>query len=469
MIRRQPSLITLAGEETVSFLLPSKDGSFTTLASLPLEGFLEGSTEAGDLPRSVLQSANQLLVVPDYWIGVRFHEFKARKKSVIAAFIERKLKLEQPALTEAGEFYNYAVVHGQDGSQQLYAFYIQEAVAYRLYRRLEGLGISPLRITTPALVWQAKLTDMAEGFASQGIGFIHLGEADCFLYFFFMGQFLFSRNIQLPDTAGDASQTYNLLNYEINQSFYLYSQKTKNPVDALYVLAPDPAAADQLTALLGREVQGLPPLPPAAGIPDEALALPPCRPFTALDLTRRGEHYISYQPLKNELSWRPVQWVGIAVGLFLAALLTVECGYLHLWSESVGRQMLELNATTAEPPELLLQDISLALDETIRELARPAGSATLLQTLLAMPAGVSLKTISLDVSGRPFLKIDALVDADNPDAFKAKLTLFLNQLNQGFNLKSHPLREKDVSILLDRSESDPRKPVYQINFGFEIS
>ena len=110
MIRRQPVLITLVSEETVCFLKLSTDGCFQTLASLPLADFLEGGEEAADLPKAVLQSVNRLLVLPDYWMGSRFDEFQARKTSVITAFIERKLKLEQPTLTQAGDFYHYAVV-----------------------------------------------------------------------------------------------------------------------------------------------------------------------------------------------------------------------------------------------------------------------------------------------------------------------------------------------------------------------
>lgn len=469
MIRRQPSLITIATEETISFLMLSADGRFQSPASLSLADFLEESTRPVSLPKTALQSVNRLLVVPDYWMGNRFHEFQARKKSVITAFIERKLKLEQPALTEAVDFYHYTVVQDQDHRQQLYTFFLQEEIAYRLYRRLEKLGISPLRITTPAQVWQARLDDRVDGFAGKGIGFVHLDESDCFLYFFFMGQFLFSRHIQIPDTDGDVSQVYNLLNYEINQSFYLYSQKTKSAVDSLYMLAPDPSAVDQLTGLLGREVRGLAALPSETAIPEGSVALPSCRAFTALDLTRRGEHYLSYRPLKNERVWRPVQWAGIAVGLVLAVLLTVESGVLYLWSRSVDRQMLELTSTAADPPEIALQDLSQALDDITRELMRPSGGGTLMRTLLAMPDGVSVRKISLDVSGTPVLKVEALVDADNPDAFKAVLAVFLNQLNQRFNLESNALREKDVSIHLDRSQGDGRKPVYQINFGFAIS
>ena len=168
MIRRKPSLISIATEETICFLMLSTDGSFKTLASLPLEDFLEGSAKAADLPKSALQSVNRLLVVPDYWMGSRFDEFQARKKSVITAFIERKLKLEQPALTEAGDFYNYAVVQDQDHRQQLYAFYLQEDIAYRLYRRLETLGISPFASPRQPRCGRPNWVIMADDFHERG-------------------------------------------------------------------------------------------------------------------------------------------------------------------------------------------------------------------------------------------------------------------------------------------------------------
>jgi len=469
MSRRNTSLISIASEETISFLMRRTDGSFKPLASLPLLAFLEDTVEAGKLPREILQSVHHLLVVPDYWVGNRFHAFQGRKKSIIAAFIERKLKMEQPALPDAADFYNYAIVPGRDHQQQLYTIYLQEAVAYRLYRRMEALGISPLQVTTPAMVWQTKLDGMADGFSDKGVGFIHLDESDCFLYFYFMGQFLFSRRIELPDTGGDPSQTYNLLNYEINQSFYLYSQKTKSSVDALFMMAPDPAAAPQLTELLGREVQGFSHLPSQTGISDESAMFPSCRGFSAPDLTRWGGQYIAYKPLKKELAWRPVQWAGIAVGLILVVLLAIESGYLYLRSRDADHQRRQLLSTVAEPPEQVLQDLSASLDEITRELARPSGSGTLVRTLLAMPEGVGVRKISLDASASPYIEMDAVVDADHPDAFKAELRAFLNQLNEGFNLKAHPIREKDVRIRLDRSENGARKPVYRIHFRFEIS
>ena len=74
-----------------------------------------------------------------------------------------------------------------------------------------------------------------------------------------------------------------------------------------------------------------------------------------------------------------------------------------------------------------------------------------MRTLLAMPEGVTLREISLDLSGLPSLKMNAAIDADNPDALKAMLKVLLDQLNQRFNLKTRPIQEKDVRIILNRS------------------
>jgi hypothetical protein len=468
MIRRKPSLISIATDESISFLMLTKDGCSQKLASMPLEAFLEGDAAADELPQAVMQSTNQILVVPDYWVGNDFQAFRARKQSVITAFIERKLKQDHPSLAEIGNFYNYAIVKDHANNPQLYTFYLQEMLAYQVYQRLKHLGLGPVRITTPAMIWQKKLEGLTDGFADQGVGLVHLVDGDCFLYFFFMGKFLFSRHIQLPATDGDASDTYNQLNYEINQSFYLYSQKTKGSVKALYMLAADPTAAGQLTDLLGREVLHLPDPMPDTEAQNDMASFPFCSGFCSLDLEAPGEQYIFYKPLKFELAWRPVQWAGIAVGLVLVALLVVESGYLHYRTGAVERQVHQLKMAGGEPPDMVLESVSLSLDEITRHLARPSGSGTIMRTLLAMPAGVAVNKLVLDVSATSRLNVEAVITADSPDAFKQILKTFLSQLNQRFSLKNHSLRERDVTIQLDRGNGNEKKPVYMIDFEMKI-
>lgn len=464
MFSRKKKLVTIAGEETLSFVMCQDKGAATILASLPLADFLEGTDAAAGLPKAVLQSVNTLLVIPDYWVGNRFDEFPSRKKSVVCAFIERKLRADHPGLTDGGDFYDYAVFTGQDRRLQLYTIYLQEAIAYQLYRRLEALDLSPPHMATPALLWQTRLADLTPDFARNGVGLIHRLGAECWLYFFFMGQFLFSRNIQLQDDG----QIENLLNYEINQSFYLYSQKTKRSVDHLYMLTPEPDERSRLSDLLGRQVNALPdPSSPPVFLADETLP-PSCQAFAINDLNRPNTLGIAYKPLKKELYWRPVQWAGIAVGVMLIALLIVETGYLRSWSAVADRQLAGLIAADTRSPELVLGEISQAVEEIARTLQRPTGSTAALQTLLAAPDAVSVNRIGLDASETPHLNVSARVHADDPDQLRVVLKAFLDRLNERFDLMAGKLLEKDVDISLERGEDDRMPPQYLINLGFEL-
>jgi hypothetical protein len=470
MIRRQPTIISIADEKQIAFLVTSRGGQSARQICLPLDNTLSDGRLIDAVPKWVRQATHQLMVVPDYWIGNKIFEFHARKRSIITAFIERKLLLEQPNLTQAADFYDYAMVRDQDRRQMLYCTYLQESMAYTLYRRLESLGISPHRISTPALIWQSSLSRYIDGFAEHGIGFVHLTQGDCFLYFYHMGQFLFSRHIQLPDTGDDPTEINNLLNYEINQSFYLYSQKSKQSVDTLYMLAQDPATAGQLSELLGREIRQIPPPSDTVALPDDGEAFAVCRDFSALDLKKHIHPSISYKPLRKELTWRPFQWAGMAVGVCLIVLLAVEAGFLH--HRQVGiqqRQSMMLQSASTQEPDLVFQELNQIVNNISNELGRPSGSDVMMRTLLSMPAKVSLQKITFDTSDAARLTIDASVEATHPAAFKAILDDFLSQVNQRFNLDQRPLREKDIRIGLERKAHNEREPLYRIHFSFELT
>ena len=173
MIRRSPTIISIADEKQIAFLMMSKDGHIAHQAALPLDDAQPDGRLIDAVPKWVRQATHQLIVVPDYWFGNHLYEFHARKRSIITAFIERKLSLEQPSLTDAANFYDYAMVRDPDRRQMLYCTYLQEPLAYALYRRLASLAISPHRISTPALIWQATLGRHIDGFAERGIGFVH--------------------------------------------------------------------------------------------------------------------------------------------------------------------------------------------------------------------------------------------------------------------------------------------------------
>ena len=66
--------------------------------SLPLEAFVDAAEGGDRLPKTVRQSVNRLMVVPDYWIGNACHAFQARKRSIIAAFIAAPITSLTPVI-----------------------------------------------------------------------------------------------------------------------------------------------------------------------------------------------------------------------------------------------------------------------------------------------------------------------------------------------------------------------------------
>ncbi len=457
-------MVTFADDQNVGFYLIFRNGNAELLASNSIASFGRDGHGKKDLPVKVLQSVNHLLVVPDYWLGNRTDAFQAHKQSLVAAFIERKLKQDPTVPAEAQDFYDTLMIEGNDNNRELYTYYLQETVAYQLYHQLDALGIAPRRITTPALLWTTRLGESIEGFKEKRAGLIHLDQTGCFLYFFFNGRFIFSRTIELPDAGNEHEQVYNRLNYEINQSFYLYSQKTKNPVEDLFLVDQDqdqdPDTKNRLTEVMGRRIDALPGLSLSSGIGNAQYIPPSCSLFSTKDLMRTDRNAISHKPLKKELYWRPVQWAAIAVGLLLVVLLTAESIYLRSLSVDTKKQMAVMNS--ADPSGLIIEEATQELEIVRRSLKRPSGSESVLQTFLALPDAVSIEKLSMDLTSTSQMSITAIAHARNPDELKKILRSLLDRLNESFHSQTRPLEEKDVQIILDRSRALKEVPVYRV-------
>ncbi len=470
MIRQKSTLISIADEKKIVFLSIGKDGGLERQSSLPMDALQREDAPADAVPKWVRQKTHSLFVIPDYWIANTSFEFKSRKRSIITAFIERKLKLDQPNLKDAGDFYDYAIVQDRDHRPMLFCTYLQEPSVYDLYRRFESFGMAPHRITSPALIWQAWLNRHVGDIAQRGIGFVHLMENDCFLYFYNLNQFLFSRHIQLPVNEDDPAEIYNLLTYEINQSFYLYSQKSKKSVETLFLLAHDPEACGKLSEILGRDLEEVPAPSGGSILPDDIDTFAVCRGFSTLDLKCHEHPSISYKPLRQELTWRPVQWAGAVIGIVLVLLLVAEAGYLALIGKDVlWQQAATKNAAPVQNPQQVLRELTQDLNDITAKLGQPSAGDVMARTLLAMPGAVLLDKINMDTSAVPRLTIDALVEADDPKAFKTILATFIRRLNQRFNLDKCPLREKDIRIKPVDDNKRKEQSLYRINFSFELS
>ncbi len=468
MMKHKKQLISFADDQTLGFVLLHPHGGDDVLETYPIQDFLEDERLAIKQSDEMAKAIYHVLVVPDYWVGNRLDAFQSSKKSVIAAFIERKIGQNLSDLPHASDFYGYTLVHDSDQRSELYTCYLQEPIVYQLHRRLETLGIQPRRITTPAFLWHDRLSGIIDGFDQKGIGLLHQVGTKCFLYLFFRRQFLFSRTIQLSETGQGTDEAIQLLNYEINQSLYHYSQKTKSAVDELFFFGLDSQAAPRLSEALGKEVQELVGLSADDGL--ESAEIPAsCRSFSADELAHVDPLSITHKPLAQELFWKPVQWAGIAIGLLLVLLLSAESAILHAWTTATHQEIKEINSRSDQPPAMVFQETSMALGEIRQAFERPTAGNAMLQTLLAVPDGIIIDTIALDVSTATPLSIRADVHANGPDTFRTRLRSFLSGLNERLSPTGGTLNEKDVRITIDRSVGKTKHPVYRIEVNLGIS
>ncbi|MEX1350797.1 MAG: hypothetical protein AB1Z31_24020, partial [Desulfobacterales bacterium] len=121
------------------------------------------------------------------------------------------------------------------------------------YKTLSRLGLTPQRITSPALIWQSKIRQKMADFEDGGKCFIELLHNIYHLYFFFEGNFLFSRSIPLADLPADSPDNLQAITYELNQSLYLFSQRAKAEVNNLYLLSSETVTVGGLSEALGRD------------------------------------------------------------------------------------------------------------------------------------------------------------------------------------------------------------------------
>ena len=452
-------LITFIEAEYLFFADFNEDGELNVIHRMCWKDFL--GPEISELPSGIKAKKNHLLIIPDYWMGNVVYDFQSRKKPLVESFIERKLKEECPGIEDVDNFYGFSFFQTSDNHSKIHVFYLQDPTAFELYNRFSTLGLSPIRIASPAFMWQHRLAACQEDFSKGGKGLIHLGESDCYLYFFFMGQFLFSRRISLP--GNDEPEKLNQLQYEIHQSFYLFSQKTKSAVDTLFVLSEENAAL--LSGKLDKPLTVLSPetgsrmLPPA---PFEG-ELEIFRPFdsNAFSPDEKFES-ISYKPLKNELAWRPIQNTGMAVGVILLILLVAETLVLKTFFSTSLWGMAVANTHTWQDPKQVIRNYSEAIDKVTENTIRPSLSHMIADFCTTLPDAAFLKTASFQTD-TPKIIIEAEIEAAGPEQFREILGKFLKDLNRRFEMEN-PLTRKDIRILPEPSNGRSEKMRYGVKF-----
>ncbi len=414
--------------------------------TVPLDLFLEDDYAASSIPAVVRSRKNRLLVVPDYWIGQTNLTLQSQKQSIVAPFVERKLVSEHPELPDIGLFFDYAFSKKPSERGDIYAFFLQDPLSYQLYQRLATFDMAPMDITIPAYVWGKKLEKLHPELVDSGSGLIQKLSSACYLYFYHKGQFLFSRSIQFSDSAGGDTDALAALTYEINQSFYLFSQKEKAELEHIFIHSFRREDAADLAESLGREVHTI-----ALGAGGDASVqamtetLGPCGVFTPSDLLPAGNYMtVAQRDHARGREWHPVQMAGVIVGILLLLLLGGEHFFLFKWSKQTpGPEISGILASQSSRG--VIQQYNEALDLILQETQRPSSWKTMMDLAVCFPINVRIKEMTLLVTENPNLDLTCVVRAENMAEFRSTLSMLLENMGKTFTT-SPRLEKRDIEL-----------------------
>ena len=432
--RKRVTPITLISGEEIYFIIQEGSAGGKISEPVPLGPLLKDEVDLSEIPRPFRDRGNAVMIVPDYWLGNNSFPFRSKKRSLAEAFLERKLRDEFPAIPEVKDFFGQFFYEADQGETMLYTYFVQEPTFFQLYEMLAQWNLSPRRITTPAFLWESRLKEEIPGFHQGGKAFVHTVSNECFLYFFFQGHFLFSRQIALPDGQEDPSAQLETLIYETNQSLYLFSQKARAEIDRVYMASFGYVDAGELAEGLGRDVEDIPGLQEALTKETMTIGLPGLLSgFCLPDLSRFQKFMsITQRQIEKEQEWKPVQKVGIAVGLILLLLLSGESLLLWKWSRPV-----ELGAGQGKGADRMesvqaLRQYNEALDLFLKESQRPSASKTIINLARALPEDVWIKEMVVEIEPNPGVGLNGSVTADKPGQFREALSELLENLNNHF-------------------------------------
>jgi hypothetical protein len=445
MFNKKHTGITIVHNDTL-FFLSATGHALQVDHSLPLTAFLEGNTEGANLPPAVLNRTNRLLIVPDYWIGQADMRLPSQKRSIVEAFVERKLIAEYTDLPDIGLFYGYALASQPADEGRIHAFFLQEPQAYELYNKLQSINAAPNDITAPAYIWEQKLIKMAPDAVSTGVALVQKQSLESYLYFYHQGKFLFSRSIQFSTLSSESAEALQALTYEINQSVYLFSQKKKTELELIFMHSDRKEDAAELAENLGRDVRTVTTNATfEKSGPEIEHTLGPCSDFNRQDVAPSACFSVIAQKHHGRArAWRPIQTAGIMIGFLLILILGGEHVYLLKWSQLAATSS-DVGWMTAPNYHELMDRYNASLDVLLQETQTFSASATLLTIARCLPDNVRVSAIQLSLSEAPVAALSCIVRAENMAVFRETLTELINNLGSAFE-KSPRLEKQDVEL-----------------------
>lgn len=467
--KHQNNLISIVDDETLYFVEIDSHGESKAVDSVKLEALFTNAPPADIIPASIRDRKNTLLIVPDYWLGNSSYKFQSRKKSLADAFIARKLQEQFPDQPEIKYFFDGTFYQQEQADKWVYAYFLQDPQFYNLYPKLVQLNLEPHRITCPAMVWQQKIRQEIPDFDKGGKGFVQLLPKIGLLYFFFEGNFLFSRSIPIVGSQSQSSDTYNAIAYELNQSLYLFSQKAKTEIDTLFLVSHEKESGPALSEVLGREIHDLNYMIDDSNALQRSANATGAIGFLSPNDILPGKNFLSlcHRLLKKELEWKPVQSAGIAIGLILFFLLGLETIVLHKWSHQIQRPLpIGGNSSTAEESRKI-QQYNEALDAILNELEKRSPQEVLRKIAQSLPPNVRIQEMVLETEENPGVDLKGVIRADDPEHFKACLSTLIANINENFH-GGRMMTVSDIDFEVNQSQPGQGGQDYLIKFRLEL-
>ncbi len=455
LFKKHVTPITLVNNDEVYFIIQGGSGEGRISEPFSFDRLLQDESVPDAVPEAFRRRGNRVMVVPDYWLGNSSFAFQSRKRSLAEAFLERKLQAEFPEVHGITDFFAYFLYTSEEGEPSVSAYFVREPTFFHLYRRLAEWGLQPHRITAPAFLWESQLKERIPDFRAGGKAFVHLVSNECFLYFFFNGHFLFSRQISLPEVEADASEQLDTLTYETNQSLHLFSQKAKAEIDKIYMVSFGHVDARDLAERIGRDVEAV------SGLEEELVqgttTIGHPGLLRGLYLPNLGEsgkwRTIGHRREEKEQQWRPVQKVGIAVGLILLLLLAGESVLLWNWARPVRAQAAPGSTAEARQAEADLRQYNEALDLFLKETRRPSASKTIINLARALPENVWIREMTVETEPSPGVALKGAVRAAKPAQFRRALSELLDNLDDSFQ-GARSLGMQDIDFNADNCTTE---------------
>jgi len=467
----------------IYFIFFDPDGDGRISQKISLDQFLDGGPDSVPLSAELSNKTDTLLILPDYWSGNTSYLFQSKRRSLAQTFIERKLLTEYPDLPDIKYFFDFDFSQNSQENLEVYVFYLQEPRAFQLYQKLSEFNLNPVLITTPALLWEQKLVKTIPDFDISGTCLVHLLASECFLYFFFQGRFLFSRSITFPDIqmepsanstnlSLDSQNKFSMLTYEINQSFYLFSQKLKSDIEKIYLLSSDIENTPRLADSLGREVMDFgyvaPDLLGLQESPGISEYMGPMGSFNRADLSPSKQHLnLTNISLKKMLEWKPVQTIGAIVGLILLVLLAMENLFLWEWPLATRDQMVKIRSINGAQQKELARQYSEALDLILAETDRPSPRTVIINIARSIPDNTWITDMDIEMETNPFVVLNATIRASGADQLKDTFATLLENLNRYFQ-GTRSLGIQDIDFKVEKSKVEHGYNNYPFTLKFYL-